>query len=107
MRVTLCRWCDGTNIIRDSSTFSNQGVVMSVNRRMIETWYVYTALTKLVDGGLEVVDNDDKAVISLIDRDEFIHIDADNYELTTINIDLNDPTDAIAQTCPHLVTGFF
>ena len=96
LRITLCRRCDHTNMLKNSNTFDTDGVTLLINRRIVETWYVYTALKKLVDGDIEVVTNEDKSVIRLINRHEFIHTDADNYELTTITIDPNDPEDAIA-----------
>jgi hypothetical protein len=40
-------------------------------------------------------------------RDDFIYPKSEIYELTTINIHPDDPEDAIAQTCPNLITGFF
>jgi hypothetical protein len=77
-------------------------------------WYVYTALTKLVDGDVDIV-------VSLINRDDFIHPDTDdygfgafqnkptttNYELTTVRIHPDNLENASAQTCPRLITGFF
>jgi hypothetical protein len=32
--------------IRNMSVFDDKGMIMHINRRMIETWYVYMALMK-------------------------------------------------------------
>lgn len=83
---------------------------MSINRRMIEIWYVYRVLTKLVEEGIDVDGNNNDistSTIKLINRDEFIFPEREIYKLATISIDPNDPEDALAQVCPHLVTGFF
>jgi hypothetical protein len=100
LKATLRCRCNGTNTIRSSNTFNNRGVVMSINRRMVETWYVYTALKRLVDGSIDVFENYDKAVINLVNRDEFNHTNTDNYELTTINIHPDTPEEAFAGDVP-------
>lgn len=64
LRVTLCRRCGRTNVIRNSSTSDNQGVGMSISRRTVEAWYVYTTLKRFVDGDIEVVDNHDKPLLA-------------------------------------------
>jgi hypothetical protein len=116
LRVTLCRGCDGTIKIRKSGPGS-KGVVMSINKRMVETWYVYTALTKLVDGDVDIVCEHNESGVSLINRDDFINPETYygygakpttiNYELTTVMIPPDNPENASAQTCPRLITGFF
>jgi hypothetical protein len=60
-------------------------MIMHINRRMIETWYVYMALTKLVGESIEV-DDYGNGTIQLINRGEFIRTANDTYELTTIKI---------------------
>jgi hypothetical protein len=94
---------------------------MPTNRRMVETWYVYTALTKLVDGDVDIVSEHNESRVSLINRDDFIHPDTFgygfgaiqnkpttiNYELTTVRIHSDNLENASAQTCRRLITGFF
>jgi hypothetical protein len=63
----------------------DKGMIMHINRRMIETWYVYMALTKLVGESIEV-DDYGNGTIQLINRGEFIRTANDTYELTTIKI---------------------
>jgi hypothetical protein len=81
LMVTLCHACDTTDKIR--SAFDHEGVVLHINKRMIETWYVYLALTKLVGGSIRVNDYGN-GTVQLIKRGEFIHTANDTYELTTI-----------------------
>jgi hypothetical protein len=59
LKVTYCGKCDMTDMIKKPSTFDDQGVRLSINRRMIETWYVYRALTKYAEGGIAVDDDND------------------------------------------------
>jgi hypothetical protein len=47
MRVTYCGKCDRTDMIKKSSGFDAQGVVLFINRRMIETWYVVQGSDKV------------------------------------------------------------
>lgn len=70
-KVSYCRKCDGTDMTKVSGTFHDQGVAMSINRRMIETWYVYKALTKLVEAGIDVDDDHDTSTIRLIKQGRF------------------------------------
>ena len=106
LMVTLCRKHDSTDIMRNRGAHSDSSVDIIVNRRMIETWYVYKALSKFVDGVIEVYEVAGENV-RLINRDEFIHTKGDSYELTTITIHPDSPEDAFVETSPHLVTGFF
>jgi hypothetical protein len=48
LKVKYCGKCDRTDMIKKSSTLDDQGVSLSINRRMIETWYVYRALMMYV-----------------------------------------------------------
>ena len=107
LRLTMCRTHDSEDKIRNQSACVETGVDVFVNRRMISTWYVYKALTKLVDGAIELDEGHGENIIRLINRDEFIHSKDGIYELTTITIYPHDPDDAIAQTHPHLITGLF
>jgi hypothetical protein len=84
----------------------DEGMIMHINMRMIESWYVYTALTRLVGETIEVYERGNDT-IKLINRDEFIHTGRETYELTIIEIRPDEPKDANALTFPHLVTGFF
>jgi hypothetical protein len=106
LMVTLCHTHDSEDKIKNRNAWSDTGVDVSINRRMIKTWYVYQALMKLVNGAIEV-DEHEESNIRLINRDEFVHSKSDIPELTTITIDPDDPEDAIAQTWPHLITGSF
>jgi len=56
LMVTMCRTCDETDKIRNVSAFDDKGMIMHINRRMIETWYVYMALKKLVGESIKVDD---------------------------------------------------
>ena len=56
LMVTMCRTCDETDKIRKMNAFDDKGMIMHINRRMIETWYVYMALTKLVGESIKVND---------------------------------------------------
>ena len=94
-------------MIKKSSTFHDHGVAICISRRVIETWYVYKALTKLVEASIDVDDGHDTSTIRFINRHDFIHPKSEVYGLTTVNIHPDDPEDATAQTCPHLITGFF
>jgi hypothetical protein len=109
LKVTYCGKCDTTDMIKKSTTFADQGVRLSINRRMIETWYVYSALMKYVGGGVEVDDDNDipTSTIRLVNKDEFIHPRNGTYELTTINVHPDNPEEAFVETSPHLVSGFF
>jgi hypothetical protein len=102
LMVTLCHACDTADKIRGA--FDHEGVILHINKRMVETWYVYLALTKLVGGSIRVNDYGN-GTVQLINRSEFIH--TANDELTTIKIHPDKPEDAIAVMCPNLVTGFF
>jgi hypothetical protein len=105
LMVTLCHTCDTTDkIVRGA--FEHEGVMLHINKRMIETWYVYLALTKLVSGSIRVNDYGN-GTVQLINRSEFIPTANDTDELTTIKFHPDKPEDAIAVMCPHLVTGFF
>lgn len=104
LMVTLCHACDKMDKIRDE--FDHEGVVLHINKRMIETWDVYTALTKLVSGSI-TVDDRGNGTVQLINRGEFIHTTNDTYKLTTITIHPDKSEDAIPGICQHLVTGFF
>ena len=81
-------------------------MVVHINRRKIESWHVYTALTRLVGKSIEVNVNGD-ATIRLTNRDEFIESATDAFKLTTVQIHPDDPEEAIVTICPYLVTGFF
>ena len=102
LMITLCHMCDPTDKIR--GTFDDEGLVIKINKRMIETWYVYAALTKLVNGAIRVEDRVGK--VQLVNRGEFIHTGKDTYELMTIEIYPDSPEDAIPAMCQHR-TGFF
>ena len=67
--ITLCHMCDPTDKIR--GTFFDEGLVININKRMTETWYVYAALTKSVNGGIRVEERVGK--VRLVNRGEFIH----------------------------------
>ena len=79
---------------------------MNINRSMIERWYVYTALTKLVNKSVEVNANDNN-IIRLVNKDDFIHSAKNAYELTTVQIHSDDLKKTVAVMCLYLVTGFF
>jgi len=51
---------------------------------------VYRALTKSVEGGVDVHDDHDASTIKLINRDEFIYLYSEIYKLTTVNTHLDD-----------------
>ncbi|KAL9634442.1 MAG: hypothetical protein Q9164_004088 [Protoblastenia rupestris] len=104
LMVTLCHACDRTDQIRDA--FSHEGVILHINKRMIETWYVYLALTRLVDGSIRMND-DGNGTVQLVNRGKFIHNTNATYELKTIKIHPDRPEDVIPEVCQHLVTGFF
>jgi hypothetical protein len=109
LKLTYCGKCDMTDMIKKPDTFDDQGVRLSINRRMIETWYVYRALMKYFGGNIGLNDDNDTptSTIRLINRDEFIHPRNGIYELTTINIHPDNPEDAFVKTSSHLVSGFF
>ncbi len=109
LKVTYCGKCDRADMIKKSCTFDDQGVSLSINRRMIETWYVYRALIKYVGEGIEVDDDSDTSAstISLVNKDEFNHPRNGTYKLTTVNIHPDNPEDASVETSLHLVSGFF
>ena len=108
LKVTYCGKHAVTNSLRSSSPFLGPGVGLSINRRMIETWYVYRALVKYVGGDIEVGDNlENSSTIRLVNKDDFIHPKNVTYELTTIKIHPDNPEDAFMETWPNLVTGFF
>jgi hypothetical protein len=70
LMVTLCHVCDPKDKIR--SAFESEGVLFHINKRMIETWYVYLALTRLVSGSILVKDHGN-GTVQLINRGEFMH----------------------------------
>jgi hypothetical protein len=109
LKLTYCGKCDMTDMIKKPDTFDDSGVRLSINRRMIETWYVYRALMKYVGGNVELNEDNDTptTTIRLINKDEFIHPRNGIYELTTINIHPDNPEDAFVKMSPHLVYGFF
>ena len=109
--VTYCRKCVPTFTIRRTNEPSHLGVVMSINKRMVKTWYMYRALARLMDEAIDVDGDDNEtapSTIKLISRDEFIHPGKkDTYALSSITIDASNPGEAVAQMCPYLLTGFF
>ena len=106
LSATFCHACDKANNVRNPNARDDYGMIMHINRRMVESWYVYTALTRLVGKSIEVNANGDDT-IGLINRDEFIQSKTDAFKLTTVQIHPDDPVEAIATMCPYLVTGFF
>ena len=106
LSATFCHSCDKANNIRNSNVKNDHSMIVHINRRMVESWYVYTALTRLVGKSIEVNANGDDT-IGLINRDEFIQSKTDAFKLTTVQIHPDDPEEAIANMCPYLVTGFF
>lgn len=91
--VTLYYTYDSTDKIKGA--FDYEGLVVNINKRIIETWYVYLTLTKLVNGSIRVK-NYSNGIIQLIKKGEFIYLKNDTYELTIINFHLDYPEDANA-----------
>ena len=75
--------------------------MMSSVSRFLSGVRSFFILTKLVNGIIELDGEHGRPAIRLINRDEFIR--GGTYELTTITIYPDDPENAIAQTCPHLI----
>jgi len=104
LMVTVYYACDQTDKIRGA--FDHKGLIFNINKRMIETWYVYLTLRKLVNKIIRVK-NYGNGTVQLINKGKFIHNGNNMYELTTINIHPDNPEGAIAVMCQHLVSGFF
>ena len=103
LMITRCHMCDPMDKIR--GTIDDEGLVMNIQKRMIETWYVYVALEKLVEGSVRVKDGG-FGKVQLMKRGEFIYTGNDTYELMTVEILPDSPEAAIAAMCQHR-TGFF
>ena len=106
LKVTLCYSCDEANNIRNTKVWNDHRMTLHIDKRMIESWYIYAALTKLMDKNIDLKASEND-MIRLINRDEFSHLTAGAGGLMTVQIQLDDPKEATAIICSHLVTGFF
>lgn len=107
-KVTFCGKHKMAGIIKSSSTFDDHGVRVSINRRMVETWYVYLALMKHVGGDIELEEDDENpGAIRLVNADEYIHPKYVTYELTSIKVNADNSEDHSVEMYPKLMTGFF